>query len=372
MNLDQEFPITDPVVYLNHAAMGVWPQRTADAVAAFATENVQRGAQHYPRWLETETRLRERLQRLINAPSVADIGLLKSTSEALSVVAYGLDWQAGDNLVITNHEFPSNRIVWESLQSRGVEVKVAQLDSAETPEAAIINMLDKRTRLVSVSSVQYASGLRLDCELLGRELKSRNALFCIDTIQSIGAEEFDVQACHADFVAADGHKWMLSAEGLALFYTTPEARDRLNLNQYGWHMVKHRGDYDRQEWSPTESAQRFECGSPNMLGIHALDASLSLFEEIGMANIAAGLQRVTQFLIDELQQRNGVTILSPTTPDRRAGIVTFEHAKHDSKALHQRLVKEQVICAYRGGGVRFSPHFYTPLDAIRRALNLLD
>ncbi len=372
MNWHHEFPIAEPVVYLNHAAMGVWPRRTAAAVADFAKENIQRGAQHYARWLETENRLRKRLQRLVNAPSVTDIGLLKSTSEALSVVAYGLDWRAGDNVVITDHEFPSNRIVWESLQSRGVEVKVAQLAAGESPEAAILDALDSRTRLVSVSSVQYASGLRLDCELLGSELKSKDVLFCIDAIQSIGAEEFDAQACHADFVAADGHKWMLSAEGLALFYSTPEARNRLSLSQYGWHMVQHRGDYDRKEWTPADSAQRFECGSPNMLGIHALNASLSLLEEIGIRTVAETLQQVTQFLIDELRQRNQLTILSPTDPERRAGIVTFRHAHLDSKELHQRLVDNQVICAYRGGGVRFSPHFYTPQHAILRALEHLD
>jgi len=372
MTWQHEFPQQDDLVYLNHAAVGPWPQRAANAVSAFAEENTVQGAADYPNWLKVEQCLRQRLQHLINALSIDDIALQKNTSEALSVIAYGLPWQTGDNVVISSQEFPSNRFVWESLAKLGVTVKIAELDNTIDPEQTVIDCLDSRTRLLSISSVQYASGLKLDCQRLGAACKQQGVLFCIDAIQSIGAHSFDVQVYQADFVVADGHKWMLGPEGLALFFSTPEAREQLQLNEYGWHMVKHRGNYDRLDWEPLESAQRFECGSPNILGSYALNASLSLFEEIGMPEIENRLQQRVQYLLDGLASKPDISIISPSEPQRRAGIVTFKHKLISSSQLYPSLIEHRIICAHRGGGVRFSPHFYTPIEKLDQALNFLD
>lgn len=370
-NWHKEFPQEDDLIYLNHAAVSPWPKQTMQAVSRFAQENVRLGPKNYQSWIKTEHQLRERLCRLINVPSTDDIALCKSTSEALSIIAYGMDWHAGDNVVISRHEFPSNRIVWESLIRFGVDVKMADTDAPGTPESAVVNAIDNNTRLVSISSVQYASGIKMDCEKIGRVCRQSGVLFCLDAIQSLGAVIFDASACMADFVVADGHKWMLGPEGLALFYSRPEAREQLNLVQFGWHMVKHRGDYDRMDWQPAENAQRFECGSPNMLGVHALNASLSLLEKVGMARVEKTLNRTMDYLINELDMMPGISLLSPTAPGKRAGIVTFNKASIEGRQLYQQLVKEGVTCAYRGGGVRFSPHFYTPIDKIDRALDIL-
>ena len=132
--MHSEFPLRDGLVYLNHAAVGVWPRRTADAVKAFAEENMVQGAADYPVWMKTERELRGRLQRLVNAATAGDIALLKNTSEGLSLIAYGLDWQADDNIVSTDQEFPSNRIIWESLASKGVELRRADI-SGDDPES---------------------------------------------------------------------------------------------------------------------------------------------------------------------------------------------------------------------------------------------
>jgi len=371
MGWSAQFPQDEGLIYLNHAAVAPWPLCTSEAVTEFAQENTRRGAQYYPRWLDRECSLRKLLKELINAPHSSDIALTKNTSEALSMIAHGLSWKPGDNVVISNQEFPSNRIVWESLRNLGVSVKVADLASHSSPEDALIAAMDNRTRLMSISSVQYASGLRLDCVKLGQACKDKGVLFCIDAIQSIGAHCFDVQSYQADFTVADGHKWMLGAEGLALFYSTPQARDQLKLNQYGWHMVKHRGDYDRLEWEVTESAQRFECGSPNMLGIHALHASTKLLTDIGMKQVEHTLENKISGLAEKLQQINGLTLLTPIQPERRAGIVTFKLAGQDHHQLQQKLANQGVICAHRGGGIRFSPHFYTEPDKIARAVSLL-
>ncbi|AYC33395.1 aminotransferase class V-fold PLP-dependent enzyme [Pseudomonas cavernae] len=365
-----EFTQAPGLRYLNHAAVAPWPRRAATAVTRFAEQNVLIGARDYPDWLILERNLRDRLKRLLNAPSRDDIALVKNTSEALSFVAFGLDWHAGDQVVISDEEFPSNRIVWEALKPRGVEVIQVNLTGSD-PEGALLAACGPRTRLMSISAVQYASGLRLDLERLGQGCRQRSVLFCVDAIQQLGALPFDVQSCQCAFVMADGHKWMLGPEGLGVFYCRSDLRERLQLHEYGWHMIEHAGDYDRSDWQPARSAKRFECGSPNMLGAVALEASLSLLEEIGMSAVGQALHERVQWLQDGLEQLKGITLHSPRNPARRAGILTFSLAGWDNSALFGKLKSEQVVCAQRGGGIRFSPHFYTDVRVIEETLALL-
>lgn len=364
-----EFPQDADLLYLNHAAVAPWPQRTRDAVQAFADANCHVGARDYPQWLKVEQRLRGRLAWLIGGMDTDDIALLKNTSEGLSVIAQGLNWQPGDQIIISDQEFPSNRIPWQALANQGVEVLEVSLNG-EDPEQDIIDAFTTRTRLVSLSAVQYGTGLCMNMTRIGQACRARDILFCVDAIQILGALPFDAREACADFVVADGHKWMLGPEGLALFYCRRELQSRLTLRQHGWHMVANAGDYNQQQWQVADNAKRFECGSPNMLGIHALEASLSLLQETGMTQIEAELQARVQYLIDGLVAR-GVTLLSATAPARRAGIVTFMLPDESPAETFQRLKKHGVVCAERGGGIRFSPHFYTAYSVIDRALALL-
>ena len=367
-DLTAEFRLSEDITYLNHAAVAPWPTRTAQAISGFATENATVGAMNYPRWVTVEQQLRQQLRWMINAPSSNDIALVKNTSEALSIVAYGLDWQQGDNIVISDQEFPSNRIVWESLAGHGVEVRQADLNQGASPEDALIQLTDKRTRLLAISSVQYATGLRIDLSRLGQYCREYGILFCVDAIQSIGATQLDVQSCFADFVMADGHKWMLGPEGLALFYCRAELRERLRLNQFGWHMVEDHMNFDRPDWQPAATSRRFECGSPNMLGIHGLSASLSLFEDIGLDVVEQGIIKNSAYLFDKIRNIDNLELISPATQGRFAGIVTFRHKQADQDELYKYLMQHRVVCAQRGGGIRFSPHFYTTTEQMDRAL----
>jgi len=370
-SLASEFPLHSGLIYLNHAAVAPWPKRCAEAVQRFSEENVTTGALHYPRWNATEQQLKGRLASLLNAPSANDIALLKNTSEVLSVVAYGLDWQPGDNVVISDQEFPSNRIVWESLATRGVQVRRVNLGSAATPEAALIQHLDARTRVLAMSSVQFSTGLRMDLQRLGQHCLAHGALFCVDAIQSLGALRFDVQEIQADFVAADAHKWLLGPEGVAVFYCRAELRERLRLHQYGWHMVEDSGDYSADAWTPAYTARRFECGSPNMLGIHAFDASLSLLLEVGMDKVEQQVLENATFLLTQIAALPAYELITVATPGRFAGIVTFRHRHADQALLHKYLTDHDVFCAPRGGGIRFSAHFYTPHAQLQQAVGIL-
>ncbi|UCE89809.1 MAG: aminotransferase class V-fold PLP-dependent enzyme [Pseudomonadota bacterium] len=365
-----EFQLDSDILHLNHAAVAPWPTRTVRAIKTFAEENAARGSQRYAEWIAHETELRQQLADLIGAPGPDDIALLKNTSEGLSIVAHGLDWREGDNVVISDQEFPSNRIVWESLQGFGVEVRHVDLAAGVTPEQSLADATDRNTRLLAISSVQYATGLRMHLAALGAHCQAHGILVCVDAIQSIGAVRTDVAEMQADFVVADGHKWMLGPEGLALFYCRPELRERLTLRQYGWHMVEHHTDYDRNDWEVAASARRFECGSPNMLGVHALRASISLLLEVGMATVESEVLARARWLFERIRASDPLQLITDDSAKRHAGIVTFRHRHTDSETLFRHLQQHGVVCAARGGGVRFSPHFHTPQETMAMALQI--
>nr|VFK56523.1 MAG: Selenocysteine lyase/Cysteine desulfurase [Candidatus Kentron sp. TUN] len=378
MKNTDEFPLQDDRIYLNYAANSPWPQRTLMAIERLS-KKMNAGIISYRDWMQAEENLREQLRQFIDAPSVEDIALLKNTSEGLSIVAHGLDWKSKDNVVITDQEFPSNRIVWQSLENQGVVVREAAIhgkaSEGESPEAIIEHCCDEHTRLIAVSSVQYATGLRMNLDRIGRFCRERNILFCVDAIQSLGAIPMDVQAIGADFLVADGHKWMLGPEGVAVFYCRRELRHELRLHQYGWHMVEDLLDFDAKDWKISESARRFECGSLNTLGIYALSASLSLLMETGMEAVSKGVLQNTAYLLDAITGSKKLSLVSPAiivnNPARRSGIVTFR-ASTDPSQLFKKLIASGIICSLRGGGIRFSPHFYTPIKKLEAAMEQVE
>jgi selenocysteine lyase/cysteine desulfurase len=359
MNL---FPVTENCIYLNHAAVAPWSQLTVDAVQQFALQNLNFGARYYPTWLTVEQELREKAVKLLNADSPDNIALVKNTSEGLSFVAYGYPWQPGDNVVGIRQEFPSNRFVWQSLLNKGVAFRTVDLQALgiAMPEQALMALCDNNTRILAVSSVQYTTGLRLNLAQLGEFCRQRGILFCVDAIQHLGVIPFDVAVCQADFVVADGHKWLLGPEGLAIFYASEAARDRLSLTQYGWHMVEQSSDYQAETFTPARSARRFECGSPNMLGVHALNASLGLLLDVGIDAVWQQVTHKIDVLADGLNQLPQITLLSDLNAARRSGILTFDAGKENNSRILGAFKQHAVIAAERGGGLRLSPHFYTP------------
>ncbi len=367
--LQAEFKLTDEITYLNHAAVSPWPTSTTNAITEFAVENNIYGATYYPKWNEVESNLRSNLALLINAPKPDDIALVKNTSEALSMVAYGLQWQPDDNIVTSDEEFPSNRIVWESLSNK--QVKLKQVSLKNNPEDALIAACDEHTRLLAISSTQYSTGITLDLVKLGQACKDSNILFCVDAIQTIGALQFDVQKIQADFVMADGHKWMLAPEGLALFYCNEKIRSKLKLNEFGWHMTEDMYNFASKDWAIAGSGRRFECGSPNMLGIHGFNASIALLLKIGMDKVEKLLLDNTEYLFSLLRKNKEIEIITPQIKEQYAGIVNFKHSKRESSELFSHLWSNNIICAQRGEGIRFSAHFYTSKESIKRAVDLL-
>ncbi len=365
-----DFPVLEREIWLNHAAISPWPAAVVRAMRAFVDDNAAHGPMHYDRWLATEQRLRERAARLLDAERADDVALVKNTSEGLSLIAAGLDWQPGDRLVCVGGEFPSNHLPWVHLVPDHVEVVEVPFAIFD-PEAALIDALNGRTRLMAVSSVRYDSGVRLDLDRLGRACRDAGALLAVDAIQQLGALPLSVRELPVDFVVAGSHKWLLAPEGLALFWSAPAARDQLRPIQAGWRMWPDMFDFDRADSGIPRHARRFEPGTLNTAGIHGLDAALGLLLDTPPDERAAALMAATRRLIDGLEGLPGIELVTPGDDRRRAGIVTFQCAGRDPRRLLAALRSECVIAAPRGGGLRLSPHWYTPPDQIDRALDVI-
>ena len=371
MSYSELFELNPNLVHLNHAGIAPWPRAAVKAITRFAYENAAWGSHHYDMWSQEEQELRELARWLLDAESKDEIAFLKNTSEGISTVAFGLDWKAGDNVVLAKEEFPSNRIPWEAVAERySVDIRWVDVTATDEPEQALLQQVDAQTRVLATSSVHYASGLKMDLPLLGGALDKTPTLFCVDAIQSLGAHRLSVRESRIDFLAADAHKWMLGPEGIALFWVRPDLYQQISLSQYGWHMVAQPGNYDASTWNVSPDARRFECGSLNMLGIYALRASLNLLREVGLTEIEDRIaDRIQQ--IDQSLRALECRVLTPRKPERRAGILTFCPPGQNIWKIYQHLMEHGILCAVRGGGIRFSPHFYTPTHALQSALETL-
>jgi len=373
MDFSAQFPSSERLHYLNHAAISPWPRVSADAVQQFAEENALQGALDYARWVKTEQSCRARYAALLNADS-DDIALVKNTSEGLSFIANGLHWRAGDNVVLPDCEFPSNWLAWDSLRRHGVEPRQVAIQSEQHimhPEKALMDACDERTRLLAVSAVQYRDGFRLDLSKLGDFCQQHSILFSVDAIQQLGMLPLDVQTCHIDFVSADAHKWLLGPEGQAVFYCAPHVRPQLQPSQYGWKQYEDPFDFDRLQWKTSDTGKRYEPGSPNTLGIIAADAALGLLLDTGMDEVARRVMANADLLRASLAECASIAMSTPPLPQQRTAIVNFRPLRRSADEVYRNLLDHSILSAQRGNGIRLSPHFYQSTERMSEAAELI-
>lgn len=360
------FPVTNRLVYFNHAAVGPLSTRAAEAMERHAHDQRDFGALHWRDWYAEHDALRAAAARLIGAKP-QEIAVVKNTSEGLSFVAQGLRWKNGENVVTTALEFPSNSVPWRRLESRGVECRIAATPSVQDIEP----LLDAKTRLVTVSSVAFHNGFTADLVAIGELCAARNVRFCVDAIQSIGVLPMDVRAAKIDFLAADGHKWMCGPEGAGLFFVAEERLDELEVVENGWTNIRRQGKFldCPLDWLP--DSRRFEAGSPNTNGIYGLRAALMLLEEIGIDRVAELAMEVAESLALSLEG-SGWTLASPRP--LRSPIVGLLPPATETRSLlwfHRRLEEQGIVCAPREGMLRFSPHCYNDLEEVARVAEAL-
>jgi cysteine desulfurase/selenocysteine lyase len=370
------FPVLKHWTFLNHAGVCPLPRAAADALAKYAREAAD-GAYLSTSWFADIERLRLATAELINAHR-DEVAFVKNTSEGLSIVANGIDWQWGDRVVTTNVEYPANVYPWmEQVRARGVKLVQVEEHTDENGRRAVPldRLLEEishpKTKIVTLSHVEFASGQRHDLAKIGAACRANNKLFCVDAIQSVGVLPIDVQKMSIDYLSADGHKWMLGPEGAGIFYCRRELLERTRPVMIGWMNVVDAQNYGKYDYTLRADAGRFECGTYNVPGLLALKASIDLLKQARVGAVAQRVRELTDLLI-ELLQKKGYRVLSPRDKWQWSGIVSFASPTHDHAKLVVALRKEhQVEIAVREGRLRASPHFYNTEAQMARFVEAL-
>jgi cysteine desulfurase/selenocysteine lyase len=365
------FPVTDEVVYLNHAGVAPISTRVADALDRYSAEATRYGALRYHDFYDEEIeRVRALSAKLIGATR-REIAFVKNTTEGLGIVANGIDWQPGDEIITCDLEYPSNVYPWWSLRDRGVETILLTGREGRLPLELVDQALrSPRARMLAISSVEFGSGVQNDLTALGALCQERGVLFCVDAIQSLGCFPIDVDAMGIDFLAADGHKWLLSVEGCGIFYCAASALEIVRPRIIGWRSVTNNEDYDTYHTELQPSAGRFEEGTPNTPGIFALGAAIDLLLELGVPAIGNRVLGLTDRVVAGLRDR-GAEVRSPRGRDECSGIVSFTMPGRDPAETLRRLEAAGICAALRRGGVRVSPHFYNSETEIDQMVDAL-
>jgi len=372
----EAFPVLKNWDFFNHAGVAPLPRAVTDALRKFADE-AERGAYLETTWYKDIEKLRIASAAMLNAHR-DEIAFIKNTSEGISIVANGIDWQPGDQIVTTAVEYPANIYPWMELErSRGCKlVMVAETSDAEgrrsVPlDAILARAAEPATRMVTLSHVEFASGQRHDIKTIGRFCREHGKLFCVDAIQTLGVLPMDVKEMCIDYLSADGHKWLLGPEGAGIFYIRRELIEKTRPPLIGWMNVVDALNYGTYNYTLRPDAGRYECGSYNVPGLLGLKAAVEMLTVLGAQAILARMKALTDRLIDGLSAK-GYQIISPREDDAWSGIVSFASTKHDHSLIVSTLRKEHRIeIVLREGRLRASPHFYNTEEQIDRLIAAL-
>ncbi|HEY1170761.1 MAG TPA: aminotransferase class V-fold PLP-dependent enzyme [Verrucomicrobiae bacterium] len=369
----REFPVTKDKAFLAHAAVCPLPQRVATAMQEY-TANCTKGDQEMAQPEGLMTKTREAAATLLHAKP-EEIALVGPTSLGLSLIANGLNFRKHDNVVVYFDDYPSNVYPWMTLADRGVEVRFLNIrELGRLRVTDIMGQIDEQTRMVAIASCHFITGWRVELETLGKQLRAKNILFCVDGIQTLGA--FPTTVEYIDFLAADAHKWLLGPCSAGILYVRRELQDRVMPTIYGWHNVKNPNFVAQEQIAFRNDARRYEAGTNNLVGIAGLHAALQLINETGVENIGHELLRKRAYLVPKLQEKGFTVMYADAAPQNSSGIVTFQKAGTDLTALHQKLMESGVQTSLRVDRkgqqyLRVSPHFYNTDEELERLVKLL-
>jgi cysteine desulfurase / selenocysteine lyase len=363
-----EFPVVQEQLYFNHAGVSPTSVRVATAMREWLDDVLHHGVRYERGWEARTEKTRELAARIIGA-APAEIALVRNTSHGLGLVAEGLDWKPGDEVAVASSlEYPSNVYPWLHLRDRGVVVReIEPREGGVTPEA-VAAALTPRTRLVALSSVQFATGYRTDLEAIGALCERSGVLFCVDGIQSVGCIPVDVKKCRIHFLSADSHKWMIGIPGIGFLYVDRNVLPRVRPVLVGWRSTTDAWNFNRAHFELRPDATKFEEGSHNYAGTYALGAALGLLLEVGMENVAARIRELLAYADRELR---AIGCDTGPSPEHRAGILTFLPPQGEARALASYLSERNVSFSLRRGRIRISPHFYNQPAELDRLVEMV-
>ena len=365
------FPISERLIYFNHAAISPPPITSIRAVEAQLKDVHENGSINFRDWLAVKEQGRALLANLLGARP-EQVAFMRNTSDALSTVANGLNWRSGDNIVTFRGEFPSNIYPWLRVRDAfGVEVRMCEERGDRIDFAELSSLIDHNTRVVAISHVQFASGFRIDLERLGYVARQHDALLVVDVIQALGVVPTDVEAELIDVAAGAGHKWLMVPEGVGYLYLSDRARERIHPTLVGWVSVPNPDDYRNFEQGWNHGALAWETGTAPTALIHGFKASVELLTRFGVRNIANYLEELTDDLCERLKGKR-YELVSSRAPGEKSQIVSIRHVDRLSPmALYHQLKAKNIITAPRNNVLRISPHFYNTPKEVEDFINAL-
>ncbi|MBA4106509.1 MAG: hypothetical protein C0485_12190 [Pirellula sp.] len=367
--LRDAMPVARRWAYFDHAAVAPVSGPAAAAMQAWVEQSVAEGDTMWPEWGRQLKAMRQSAANLIGA-TPDEITLVPNTTAGINLVAEGLDWRPGDNLVTLADEYPSNLYPWMHLADRGVETRRVPTTDGVVDYDQLADHCDERTRLITVSWVAFSNGCRRDLDAITEIAARKGALLFVDAIQGLGVFPLDVSRTPIDFLAADGHKWLLGPEGAGIAYIRRDRLPLLRATSVGAHSVVHAYDYTHIELKLKQDASRYEGGSLNVPGMFGLGASIDLLQSLGVENVAAAILDVTDHLCSRLEE-GGFRVVSPREGERRSGIVSFEFPDADVMAVRRHCLEQHVALACRAGRIRVSAHAYNNRDDVDRLITAL-
>lgn len=354
--------------YFNHAAIGPWSQLVLNRVQEYSERRSGTQIEIYKTFLKWGENAKKKLADILE--TVPDrIAWIDNVSNALNILAQGLDWMPGDRIILNNVEFPSNVYPFLNLKSQGVEIDFAQSRNGIVDIEDLEKLITPKTRLLSISLVQFLSGYRANIDAISELCHKHGIIFCVDAIQGAGVVQINVNRSQIDFLAGGTQKWLMSSQGTSYLYITEGLQNRLVQKNIGWTSVNDSWNFLDYNLSLKSNAERFQNGTLNALGIAIFDTSLDLFMNFGMQNIEQRVLENTSYFIQKLSGIGIEPILKNVPDSNRAGIVSFKSEK--SNEIFQELEKRKIFCAVREGLVRLSPHFYNTHDEMDHVVNEL-
>ena len=357
-----EFPVTERLTYLNHAAVAPLCKRAADAMRGLAEDALFHGSFHYQEWMECYEGLRVSAAKLINADA-REIAIVKNTSEGVATIALGIDWKPGDVVVAFKEEFPANYFPWLQLEPKGVVIRWLSIyDDLVTIDAAA-----NGARLLAISYVNYLSGYRVDLEGIGKICERHGCFYFVDAIQGLGVFPLDVRKAKIHALAADAHKWLLGPEGCGVMYVQREKQDEVYPVEFGWTNVAKYNDYSSRDMTLRDDAGRYEPGTLNTIGCYGVRGGVELLLEVGLEEVGPAVRALTDQVWDGVRGM-GCETLGIRTPESASGIVSFRKPGVDAFYMVKKLKDLGFTMAQRQGWVRVAPHFYISPQDIERLL----
>lgn len=369
-----QFPVTREWTWFNTAAFGPLPVCNVETQTAFlrgmSEGRMAKGVGH---WWEGADRVRETVGRLINC-SPSDVAFLKSTGEGLSLVALGLDWAAGDEVVTYDQEFPSGVYPWLALERRGVAVRFVRDAGRHRFDAGDVEaLIGPRTRVVSLSLVNFNNGFRAPIEEISRICRARGVWLVVDAVQAAGCLRVDARELGADLISAHGYKSLCSGYGISFCYVAPRLREAIDVPAPGWKSIEDVTNITNQLHYRLEyaaGARRYESGVQNLSGMYGMEASIELFLGVGMDFIDAWVLRLSALVAERLEPK-GYRVVSSRRAGETSGIVSAENPRLDARQVAAALAERRVACSVREGRLRVSAHVFNDEEDVERLVAAL-